>query len=802
VEPLLVYHHIQKTAGASLRIVVKENYPPERLLESYGAATDNEWYRLWWGSFTAGERSTIRCVAGHSANHLLPALDRPFRVLSILRDPVERVVSLYHYLLGRHDYMKAHAPGGGRGKREALGLLEGENWTLDDIYRHLGGGHEGRSVEHQKLSTFFNGQTRAILRPHSDLETLAYAEGSWPEGELHLKTALEYVKRHYAVGLQEDFVHSIDRFAQEFGWHSVFTPYVNVTQHERRHEVSDETRALIRRYNALDIELYEHFREVLGGGDAGSAGAAPGVGACRAASLPTGQVHAVEERPGAPEQPASSTPTQPVEASGGEPAQDGERELPHQTTEEQLLDLQQQIERVLEAALGQEVMSESPHQSTGNAYQTVQLGDGARAGFRAARENLFAGFDVEGRAVCDLGANLGEIARDLRRAGASLVDAYEYDSFFTQLARYLTAHSGLSDVSHFQADVSQSGFMRRRYDVGVGLSAFSFMRTNLDYLCEQISDLMIIETHEVRDGSWHARYVRRIAEQLPHWCCFGSVTHGGGQSDKRRLWLAFSRTDLAGFYERRARGVLPDGEGVVEIDLTRTRLSFFARAGLAAEQREDPLSEESYRVYSDRLAEHEARFAAGEPVPLSMSGEAYWLSLLCGMVEFANHGGLAETNLYLRWMTRALEAGAIDPGLRYLLEDRAALQRRLSLRLSVLGEALRERDASRFPDMPIIYNATPAHPDLDRLNFKTLAVSDSEELLCVPRFDGHHRLFVLKLLDVERCPMMTIWDPATLNRPKGLERVPNYEERMYQYLAGVDVDDPIVLSPGAARPSR
>ena len=801
MEPLLVYHHIQKTAGASLRIVVKDNYAPERILESYGAASDNEWYRLWWESFTAQEASAIQCVAGHSANHLLPALDRPFRVLSLLRDPVERVVSLYHYLLGRHEYMKARAPGGGREKRLGVGLLDEEAWTLDDIYRRLGDGDEGRSAPHDLLSTFFNGQMRTILRPHSHLATLAYAEGSWPEGQLHLQSALEYMTRHYVVGLQDDLAHSIDRFAQEFGWQSVFTPHVNVTQREGRHEVSDETRTLIRRYNALDIELYEHFREALGDGAAGPAGPTPNGGARGATPPSTGQADAAAERRRAPEQPGRSSPTTPhAEALAEEPAQDEGRGPPSQTTEQQLLDLQQQIEQVLEAALSREVMSESPHQSTGNAYQTVRLGDGGRAGFRSVRENLLAGFEVDGRAVCDLGANLGEIARDLRRAGASQVDAYEYDSFFTQLARYLTAHSGLTDVSHFQADVAEPGFMRRRYDIGVGLSAFSFMRTNIDYICEQVSELMIVETHEVRDESWHARYVRRIDKHLPHWCCFGRVTHGGAESGKRRLWLAFARDDLAGFYERRARTVLPDGEGVVDIDLTKSRIPFFAKAGLAAEQRDDPLSKESYRLYSDRLAEHEARFAAGESVDLSMSGEAYWLSFLCGIVELDAEGGLAESNVYARWMTRGLEAGA--PGLRYLMDDRRALQERLSIRLTVLGKALRERDASQLPDVPVIYNATPSHPELERLNFKTFAVHGSEERLSVPRFDGHHRLFVLNLLGIERCPMMTIWDPGTLGRPKSLQRVRNYEQRMYQYLAGVDVDDPVVAAPGAVQPLR
>ena len=105
---------------------------------------------------------------------------------------------------------------------------------------------------------------------------------------------------------------------------------------------------------------------------------------------------------------------------------------------------------------------------------------------------------------------------------------------------------------------------------------------------------------------------------------------------------------------------------------------------------------------------------------------------------------------------------------------------------------MRHRDAGYLRGVPIAFNSTPFHPSLGDLSFKVLALSDSDELLCVPRMDGHHRLFVLKLLGIERCPMMTIWDPETLSRPTSLARVKNYEQRMYQYLAGVEVDDPVV----------
>lgn len=458
---------------------------------------------------------------------------------------------------------------------------------------------------------------------------------------------------------------------------------------------------------------------------------------------------------------------------------------------------------VLESALNERVISESPHQRTGGAYQTIRFGDRVRKGFRMSRENLLAGFELAGRSVCDLGANLGEISRELRRAGASPVDAYEYDEFFTQLGRYITAFNGVTDINHFQADVSEPGFMRSTYDICVGLSAFSFMGQNIDYICGQVSNQMIIETHEVTDADWPARYVAPIHRHFPHWCCFGSVTHGRSGTDHRRLWLAFSKESLLPFYNARARSVVPDAEGLIDVDLERSAFPFLDEAATVLEHAADPLSTASLRTYSERLDAHEKGFASGEPTDLSLNGEPYWLALMCGIARFTDRGELDQDNVYLRWMVRGIKAGVVDPGLKPLLGDAPRLHRQVSLRLEALARAVHEKSTGHFIDLPIAYNVTPYHPALGGLHLKVLAIVDSGERLCVSLLNGHHRLFVMKLLGVATCPMVTVWSPQRLNEPLCPTRpVANYEDRIYQYLAGVEVEDPIVSQPDRGQASQ
>ena len=89
---------------------------------------------------------------------------------------------------------------------------------------------------------------------------------------------------------------------------------------------------------------------------------------------------------------------------------------------------------------------EARHVKTGfqrtNHYQSVTLGNTTTLGFRTARGELLDSIDFEGKAVLDLGANLGELSRAARERGASLVDGFEYDPFFVEIAQAVAAHNG------------------------------------------------------------------------------------------------------------------------------------------------------------------------------------------------------------------------------------------------------------------------------------------------------------------------------------------------------------------------
>jgi hypothetical protein len=174
----------------------------------------------------------------------------------LLRDPVERVNSLYLFLRWQREQL-GKAENGVRimAKMRELG------WELDDVYRELGGGGEPPPELRELFFLFFNGQAREILAPvTSDLPLAADAQ----QLDRFRDRALERLSSNYVVGTQDRFSQSVRLFADSFGWRRTFVPRLRVSPYgARREEVDEETRSLIRAHNRVDAELHARYSERL-----------------------------------------------------------------------------------------------------------------------------------------------------------------------------------------------------------------------------------------------------------------------------------------------------------------------------------------------------------------------------------------------------------------------------------------------------------------------------------------------------------------------------------------------------------
>jgi Sulfotransferase family len=179
-------------------------------------------------------RSDLRAVLGHFSFGLHALLDRPAIYATMLRHPLERVVSLYHHL----KRWPAHKTQGWFWlERVGLKPLD-SNTSLDEFIRTY------------PLRELDNDQTRRVA-------------GSNPSYGACSRSLLDMAKanieRHFSfIGVTERFEESVRVAAHLLGWSVQPRDYrKNVNeQREPTSSVPPETREAILERNWLDLELY------------------------------------------------------------------------------------------------------------------------------------------------------------------------------------------------------------------------------------------------------------------------------------------------------------------------------------------------------------------------------------------------------------------------------------------------------------------------------------------------------------------------------------------------------------------
>jgi hypothetical protein len=241
---LIVFHHIPKTAGTSIIELLRRNFSAEELLLLYGH--EGRSHRDSFASAITNKDVKLRCVALHNPEEIVPIIPGQYRCFTMLRDPVERVVSLYHYALKvAHRYPQRDLPG--------QAILR-NCWTLGDIYKELGEGYETSSDTHRIFREFFNGATRSLLAMQDTKIELGFFEDL---NRTLMNQVLEFLRAKYVVGITEAFQLSVNRFARCFNWSVITYPRERI--YDRMCETPGPTRELIRRYNRIDSIIHKEY---------------------------------------------------------------------------------------------------------------------------------------------------------------------------------------------------------------------------------------------------------------------------------------------------------------------------------------------------------------------------------------------------------------------------------------------------------------------------------------------------------------------------------------------------------------
>ncbi len=223
MEEKIIFIHIPKTAGTSLRNLIEQEYPGKKCLRLYYPAP----YKPAVIKEIQSKLPAAKVLYGHTSFGIHKRLGIQGQYITFLRNPIDRVISFYNHnaCLENATYYAAIQEG-----MSLLDMLQSE-------------------ITHET-----NNHVTRIIAPNGQPGLL--------DDTRVLKQALENIEKHFCmVGLMEQFAESIDLLGKKLGWQSSYKiPHLNVVAKKHIQEVDAQTQAALEKYNRLDMLLYEHIR--------------------------------------------------------------------------------------------------------------------------------------------------------------------------------------------------------------------------------------------------------------------------------------------------------------------------------------------------------------------------------------------------------------------------------------------------------------------------------------------------------------------------------------------------------------
>ena len=219
----LIFIHIPKTGGSTLHQIIGRQYNSRSILNVKNSREADQFKAL-----PLKEKHKTKVLKGHMAFGYHKAFSTPDTVgyITMLRHPIDRVISNYYFILNRKNH-HTHTK------------LIANNYSLKDY------------VTSGVIANAENAQVRL-------LSNNIYA----PHGECTPKMlgqAKENLDRYFSVvGINSMFDASVLLMKNELNWQIPLYTRENVAKQKiLRSDIDEETLQVIKKYNALDIELFE-----------------------------------------------------------------------------------------------------------------------------------------------------------------------------------------------------------------------------------------------------------------------------------------------------------------------------------------------------------------------------------------------------------------------------------------------------------------------------------------------------------------------------------------------------------------
>lgn len=227
--------HIPKTAGTSLHAVLQQLFKERNVSPLFGA------YKL--SIKEANILGKYQMICGHISWRDANEFYAERKIITFLREPLDRCVSWYYYAKSRDiDYV---IPMGDikyiNSPKEAISLAK--HLDIDDFFQQ----------NHPHILQNISNRQAWQIGDHADIDNRIMSE------ETILNKALNNIEAIDFVGFAETFNQDVSKMAKDFNLGNIVeVPYAN--QSERRIGINDLSKLTVDKLmelNKLDLQLYE-----------------------------------------------------------------------------------------------------------------------------------------------------------------------------------------------------------------------------------------------------------------------------------------------------------------------------------------------------------------------------------------------------------------------------------------------------------------------------------------------------------------------------------------------------------------
>jgi len=228
----IIFLHIPKAGGVTLSQILRNNY--KRIFQIRGNCVRKDIDEL--KQMSIEEIESYDCIMGHMGFGLHKLFKSNVTYFTILRDPVDRLISHYFYVLRYPDHYLY--------KKVKDGNLTFENYINSDL-----------------TSELYNGQTRLLAGDNGFPITF---KDKMKLDNTDLEKAKNNLNKHFSfVGILKNYNLNLIILKYIFNWKNIFYYKKNVSaKRPSKNDISDNVKSIIKINNQLDIELIEYAKDL------------------------------------------------------------------------------------------------------------------------------------------------------------------------------------------------------------------------------------------------------------------------------------------------------------------------------------------------------------------------------------------------------------------------------------------------------------------------------------------------------------------------------------------------------------